>query len=390
MLSIIFHTDNPEIRARISRHWAVKHNGKWNETIESIAKSEKISFNDLRTEAKVFSTAYDTNISCECGELKEIPNRSAYKPGKIGTRINYMCPKCIKNAKDITNNEKFKDLLYASRLKEEFLKNESAKKYNFPEISCIDAIYTHVLFGEFKTDSFKEINIATTRKIFNLYENPSTIEMLYEKGILRLKKLTDMTPLTVSDTGTTHFDTSNAFYELSCDQVGRSSFDIKEIILKKALSADAETIYSIFEEVSIDECFSYFSEQWTKMNFEAENNFLEVYFPIQYALNFYSVPEVFQHINEAVDQIALDVLKGHYEKDDALINFSSVLIRKVNYAKTSSWSMDIYNKSNSFPKSPLAEFLFNVLLGGRYRDWFETNYSNIRDKAEQVVANRSF
>lgn len=392
MLKIKLVQDDHPFSELAYRYWAVDSAGNWLEKVDALSVSFNIPKYKLPQQVQQISTAYFVGAVCNCGSEFIVRNRNEFKERLTGKKTN-TCDPCLQKEKELFLKKRQEAERKALDQIERFLKKRMQNKYDFHNITFIDAVYCQVIL--YAAGVTVDLEFGPISRLFITPDNQgrySIFEHLLRKGIIQIGlssppcafKFEDNIGLSweVVDEDNIGFSMDQVNWRISESDLCVSLDDyLREIISHP----DAESLSSLWHEVALQECKAYFHERCKYYSFNWEFT-TTLKAAIEYALKFYSIPQVWNHIYQVAQNLAARVQARTYNRKHIEHMFPGDLRRRVDKCVANAWVVKPWGRRAYEKESYLTGFLFDTLLGGGDNDWQTITASNISARSAEVAA----
>ena len=393
MITLLLHTEHEELTDIAPRYWALDATGSWLETVTALSAAKNIPASKIPKYVHEASTAYLDDVLCKsCMEPYAVKNRADFN------RLNnynkkYTCKGCLKNEHDAEiQRQKDEDLIKKNLIHIE-LKKLSDREFDFSKISFMDAVYCHVIQEASGCSFYDEIGSIENGNFFITPTQSKTNEIfqnLFRKQILTISENSPYSAFNIDEDGTIKYTTSKVNWIFSNDARNLDKSIIHKIIYETLEKPDFQSLCNIWNKIAQDECESYFYEMCERYNLNNWSYTEKVAESIDYALNKYSIPQVWNFIFGEFKNLAALVQAKTYNKRHIENMFSGNIRRRVDRAVANGWNMTPWARRAFDRESYLTSFVFDNLFGGGNRDWDGITKSNVAIRAEEVVSASHF
>lgn len=384
MLKIKLTHDNEPLNELAQRYWAIDSAGNWLETTDILSASFGIPKHKLIKQINQIATTYFIGTVCNCGNELVVTNRTGFK--RLLAKKSHTCDSCLQKDEELRQKNLHEAEQKRLELIEHFLKTQIQSKYNFLNLTFTNAVYCQVILDAAGVTADMEFGPISQLFITPNDEDSRLIfSRLLHDGIIKfgLSSPHSAFEFPLNEENSIRFSIDQVNWLLSepdlcCPLDGY----LQEIISHP----DAESLCALWLEIALQECKACFYEQCERYrlrNWEFTSKLKEA---IKYALRFYSIPQVWNHIFHVAKDLAALVQAGAYNKKHIENMFSGNLKRRVDKFIANAWDVKPWGRRAYEKKSYLTSFLFDNLFGGGDNDWQTITASNVGIRAAEVAS----
>lgn len=404
MIRIEFHTSDSQLQDLAQRYWRRSDSDAWSETVELISESTGFSKNQIPKLAKEAATAYLEELSCSaCSEPSVLLSRSDFLSKKSHARFlsgtdtrsgnnkyNYLCHDCLELIRRSEIEEKRKIEINRANKINSALDVVYSKKFDFSEISFIDAVYCYVIKMASGLEGYSCGEVIHPAKIFVTQTNARQLEIfkhLFEIGVLVISKHSPDWAFEISD-GNVKYFTDKVFWEFAHDINGFDGKIIESFIESAIDCPNVEELSRLWHDVAEYECEAYFfevCERWGLNSWIYSDAKRDA---IKYTLLNYSIPQVWNFMFYATQGLGAEVNAGNFNKKHIENMFPGNIRRRADKSLANSRDVKPWDRRKFDKECYLTSLVFDRLFGGGDLDWKALTGSTIQKRAEEVVAAR--
>lgn len=393
MINLKFHTHDEKLVNLAQRYWALSDAGLWSETVEAIAQTTEFKKTQVPKLVIESASAYLSNWSCSrCANFILISNRTAYKRLNAMSENevhNYVCTPCLLKERD-SKIEKQREAEQDKQVTiRTTLEKISTRSFDFSEITFLNAAYCYALQLASDISSTSEIGPIRTAQLFivpNLEKKIAIFQHLFSDGVLRIGMRSPLSAFGVGSNGVTFYADQVTW----CFAIDSNGFDddiVGQCIQGALEHPDSQSLCNLWQEVAQLECEAYFLELCEKYRFLNWSYTDKVADAVNYALNHYSIPQVWNLMFGEFKNLAALVQAGSLNRKHIENMFSGNLRRRADKWFANSWIVKPWDRRTFEKECYLTSLVFDNLFGGGNRDWDSITLSNVQARADEVLSN---
>jgi hypothetical protein len=386
-LLLCLHAESQEHVQMAFDYWAgTIKDGEWEwaETVKGLALRHNLKDSAVLQKVREVATAFDLSTRCTSAN-HDVPRALSCRGEFRATPVkDFVCEECweqLRQQRLREEEDRAKVLLWKKRA---FLASLMARTtaFDYASISYADAVvvYSIMLASNLACESG-----WLERNAFRLCPsdamNESLVTELFGKGILAVRDDSPLDCIEVFERGIWKYEASQINWMLAEDASGLPFSTVfqflGELIDEREGNAQFDAfVQEFWWKIAVDDALHFVSSEVRKFRFPEYHCGQKTEKAAQYALGFYSMPQVRNLIRRAVGYAAqLSVSRNHYGQHP-LIAIPGLIISNVDRAQSSDW--DIYPVLSRWEDEPLlTRVFFDRVLRTGVRGFRETYGANL-------------
>lgn len=367
------------------RYWT-RDVKSWQESVDLIAESAKVSKTSLTKTIRASAKAYDLDCRCSwCGIPAEVTSRSGYSSTysngfschRNGRELIQLCGGCEALAQKRINQEQLERAHNKAKKVQDYLCEVSLSKKTkqATELTYSDAVLLHsvLVAADDRLDLalIGPLNTQVSRVASSPIAEKQIFDHLFELGVLIPSITSNANAFRIASSGEVEFDWSQVVWTVgpSFDHYSYQNLCqyLEQIIQQQP--TDQGELLKLWQLTALAECQGVLME---RAEFYRFNNYIvgeKTLHALLYALEIYSIPQVWSIIHSVTKNAASLKQSREYSGYHAQNTIPRSLIGFVDMSVKQGWTVNPRSRQSWYVEPTLTTAFFNRVLAN-YHDGF--------------------
>ncbi|VVE13234.1 hypothetical protein PCE31106_02732 [Pandoraea cepalis] len=203
-------------------------------------------------------------------------------------------------------------------------------------------------------------------------------------GVLCLSETSTRGSVIVKDDGKIAYYPTRVNWTLASDPEGLSDSDLLTVLEASFHTPEPDALDALWKIVAEDECKAYFIEQYDRYNFPGDGYSDKIAESIRYALERYSIPQVWNLIYYTMKGLAALLQDSRYTRRHVYNMIPGNIRRRVDNSIANNYEVRPWGRQSEAKEAFLTSLFFDKILGGGTEDFNLVNSSNIGAVADRL------
>lgn len=391
---LCYRTDDQHVINICNRYWALGPQGLWHENVDPIALDAGVPKHSVVKFIQQACTAFSIRARCgDCGTPVQVKSRTDFAASKK------FAPKCeicyeqekARRAQQIAQQQEDKrasELAAAAEIRQQLLEiNEALLPCDYQSLDFVTSALLYAALttaGEAWQDAtLLSLDCQANSLTPTLDGSIAIYKRLKDAGILCLSPSSPHGSVIIEGDRLAYYP-PRVNWTLAEDSEGIPWSDLLTVLEVSFHSPTAEELESLWHIVATEECKAYLFEMYAKYKFFDAEYSDRIAESINYALQYYPIPKVWNIISFTLLKLAALMQAGTHTKKHVYNMIPGNIRRSVDKLIADNREIRSWTRRSETKEAFLTGLLFDKILGGGTDDFNSVTSANIHDAAERL------